>query len=49
VQLRDPVAHGRALELPQSELARFRKELVLDLAGTGCGALPRLLRARLHP
>ncbi|MBI5546851.1 MAG: tetratricopeptide repeat protein, partial [Deltaproteobacteria bacterium] len=44
-QLRDPVAHGRALELPQAELARFRQELLLDLAGTKRGALPGLLSA----
>jgi len=45
-QLRDPVAHGRALELPQSELTRFRQQLLFDLAGTGRGALPMLLKAR---
>jgi tetratricopeptide (TPR) repeat protein len=45
-QLRDPVAHGRALELPQGELNRFRQELLIDLGGTRRGALPALLDAR---
>jgi len=45
-QLRDPVAHGRALELPQSELTRFRRELLLDLGGSGKEALPALLEVR---
>ncbi len=45
VQLRDPVAHGRALDLPQEELTRFRRELLMDLGGSGSGALPALVRA----
>ncbi|MGC4114665.1 MAG: tetratricopeptide repeat protein [Myxococcales bacterium] len=45
-QLRDPVAHGRALDLPQTELTRFRRDLLLDLDGSGKGALPALLDAR---
>lgn len=44
-QLRDPVAHGRALALPQSELTRFRKALLFEFADTGTGALPALVRA----
>lgn len=45
-QLRDPVAHGRALDLPQAELTRFRKELLFELPGSPKGALPSLLHAR---
>ena len=45
-QLRDPVAHGRALELPQQDLADFRKALLLDLWGRGRGVLPALVTAR---
>ena len=45
-QLRNPAVHGRALQMPQAELTRFRKELLFDLAGTGQGALPGLVRAR---
>ncbi|MGI5862573.1 MAG: hypothetical protein ACOX6T_11030 [Myxococcales bacterium] len=45
-QLRDPVAHGRALELPQQDLADFRRALLLDLWGRGRGALPALVAAR---
>ncbi len=44
-QLRDPVAHGRALELPQSELTRFRKVLLFEFAGSATGALPALVGA----
>ena len=42
-ELRDPVAHGHALALSQGDLARFRTELLFDLAGTGRGALPALV------
>ncbi|MFN7132034.1 MAG: hypothetical protein ACK4N5_08120, partial [Myxococcales bacterium] len=45
-QLRDPVAHGRALELPQAELTRFRRVLLFGFPHADTGALPALVRAQ---
>jgi tetratricopeptide (TPR) repeat protein len=44
LELRDPVAHGRALEVGQGDLTRFRKELLFELPGAEGGALPALVR-----
>lgn len=44
--LRDPVAHGRAIDLGAEDLVRFRRELLESLAGGRCGALALLLAER---
>jgi tetratricopeptide (TPR) repeat protein len=44
-RLRDPVAHGRAIELGYPELTRFRTRLVLEFEGKQTGALPQLVGA----
>ncbi len=46
VKLRDPVAHGRAIEMGYEELRRFREELLYSLGGSGKGVLAALLAAR---
>lgn len=49
-RLRDPVAHGRAIELGYPELTSFRTRLVLEFEGKQSGALPQLVAAtRIRP
>ncbi len=45
-RLRDPVAHGRAIELGYAELTQFRTRLLLEFEGRPSGALPQLLAAK---
>ncbi|MHB8873927.1 MAG: tetratricopeptide repeat protein, partial [Myxococcaceae bacterium] len=42
-QLRDPVAHGRGIELGYDELKRFREKLLFEFAGAPRGMLAQLL------
>ncbi len=45
-KLRDPVSHGRGIELGYDELKRFRDELLFNFRGSGRGALARLLAVK---
>lgn len=42
-KLRDPVAHGRGIEMGYEELRTFREQLLFSFAGTGRGVLANLL------
>jgi hypothetical protein len=48
-KLRDPVAHGRAIEMGYEELRRFREELLFSLGRSGRGVLASLLQSRSSP
>jgi len=45
-KLRDPVAHGRDLEIGYDELKRFREQLMFSFGGAERGVLGQLLDAR---
>ncbi len=45
-RLRDPLAHGRGIDLKHEELKDFRERLLLKFAGAPQGALPQLLRPK---
>ena len=45
-RLRDPVAHGRGIELGYDELKRFREKLLFDFRERGQGALALLLASK---
>ncbi|MBX7101396.1 MAG: hypothetical protein K1X89_27020, partial [Myxococcaceae bacterium] len=44
--LRDPVAHGRFIELGYPELRRFREQLLFSFDGGGVGLLAQMLEPR---
>lgn len=45
-KIRDPAAHGRALDVGYEDLRRFREELLFDFHGRRRGALAALLGAK---
>ena len=44
--LRDPVAHGRFVDLKYDELKKFRERLLFSFAKKGPGALAMMLQRR---